>query len=160
MSSNKPVRLFITHAYQEHEEYARVFEYLESRDNFYYVNCSDPDNKPEGGAKEAVQEHLRKQISAAEVVIYPVAMHNQDPGLISFQLTVAQAFKLPILAIKPFGETIQVPLKLLEPASEVVDWNDRVITDTLTRLARGGGSGDTDIIEFDIEGLDIPELPK
>jgi len=160
MSAKKPVRLFITHAYQEHEEYARVFEYLESRDNFYYVNCSNPENKPEGGAKDAVQEHLRQQIRSAEVVVYPVALHAQDPGLITFQLHVAQAFKIPILAIKPFGETVQVPVKLLEPASEVVDWNDRVITDTLKRLAHGGGSGDTDIIEFDIEGLDIPELPK
>ncbi|MGI9290993.1 MAG: hypothetical protein ACR2QG_06920 [Gammaproteobacteria bacterium] len=159
MSMNDPLRIFITHSYQEHEEFTRVFEYLESRDNFFYENCSDPENKPAGGALEAVQEHLRNQIEKAEVVIFPVGMHAQDPNLYNFQLTVAQAFKKPILAIKSFGDTMIIPPEALKATNDIVEWNDRIITDTVRRLARGDAS-ESDIIEFDIEGLDIPEIPK
>lgn len=157
MSAKEPLRLFVTHAYQEHEEYARVFEYLESRDNFYYVNCSDPDNKPQDGGLEAVQEHLRTQIEPAEVVIFPVGVHSQDTELLNFQLTVAQVFKKPIMAIESFGGTQAIPKQAMEAAAEIVAWNDRVITDTAKRLARGGDGGQWDTIDFDVDDLDIPE---
>jgi hypothetical protein len=159
MSAKEPLRIFVTHAYQEHEEYARVYEYLESRDNFYYVNYSDPENKPEGSDQEAVQEHLRKQIEPCEVVLFPVGVHAQDPKLLKFQLQVAQAFKKPILAIKSFGDTMMIPKDALEVADEIVEWNDRLITDTAKRLARGGGA-EWDTIEFNVDDLDIPDLPE
>jgi hypothetical protein len=159
MSAKEPLRIFVTHAYQEHEEYARVYEYLESRDNFYYINCSDPENIPAGGEQEAVQEHIRKQIEPSEVVIFPVGVHAQDPELLKFQLMVAQVFKKPILAIKSFGDTMMIPREALEAADEIVEWNDRLITDTAKRLARGGGE-EWDTIEFNVDDLDIPDLPE
>jgi Thoeris protein ThsB, TIR-like domain len=157
MSAKEPLRLFVMHAYQEHEEYARVFEYLESRANFYYVNFSDPDNKPQDGGLDAVQEHLRNQIEPAEVVLFPVGVHAQDPDLINFQLTVAQVFKKKILAIKSSGGTQAIPKQAMEAATETVEWNDRVITDMAKRLARGGDGAQWDTIDFDVDDLDMPE---
>ena len=159
MSSDNPLRIYVTHAYQEHEEYARVFEYLESRDNFFYVNCSEPDHRP-GEGQDAVEEHLRNQIELSEVVIFPVGMHAQDTELFDFQLRVAQVFKKPILAIKAFGDTVMLPAKAMEMAKQIVEWNDRVITDAVKSLARGSDPGASDIIEFDMTGIDIPEIPK
>ena len=43
MSQANPIRLFITHAWETSDDYLRVFEYLESAQNFFYRNYSTPD---------------------------------------------------------------------------------------------------------------------
>ncbi len=68
MSQANPFRVFVTHAWDNSDDYLRVFEYLESANNFFYKNCSTPDHMP-AGDKEALRESLRKQIAPAEVII-------------------------------------------------------------------------------------------
>jgi hypothetical protein len=154
MSEKDPIRLFVTHAFQEHEEYARIFEYLESRDNFFYNNYSDPEFDPGPGGQEAIQEEVRRQIKQAEVVLFPLGVHAVKPQLIDFELQVAQAFKKPIIAIQAFGGTVNVPKQVLEAADVVVGWDDRIIIDNIRQLARGIDKSQLDVIEFDLEGLD------
>lgn len=150
MSEKNPVKLFVTHVFADHEEYSRVFEYLESRDNFFYVNFSNPDDGPVGDS-EAIQEAIRQQIKPVEVVLFPAAIASANQQLIDFQLKVAQAFDKPIIAIKAYGETHHLSDELLATATEVVEWNDRSITEAATRLARGGSSEPWDVIEFDMD---------
>jgi hypothetical protein len=154
MSEKDPIRLFVTHAFQEHEEYARIFEYLESRDNFFYNNCSDPEFELGPGGQEAIQEEIRRQIKQAEVVLFPLGVHAVKPQLIGFELQVAQAFKKPIIAIQAFGGTVNIPKQALEAADVVVGWDDRIIIDNIRQLARGVDKSQLDVIEFDLEGLD------
>jgi MTH538 TIR-like domain (DUF1863) len=149
MSEKSPLRIFVTHAFQEHEEYLRVFEYLESRDKFFYFNCSNPDPSLATGGEQAVQECLRSQIKSAEAVVFPVGLHAQNPRLIDFELNVAQAYKIPIIAIKSHGGTQSLPRNALLAATETVDWNDRLITDALRRHGRGEDIPKWDVIEFD-----------
>ena len=151
MAAKKPIRLFVTHCFSEHEEYARVFEYLESRDNFYYVNFSDPDFRPAGGNQEALQEALHAQIKNVEILVFPVGVHSVNPQLVDYQLRCAKACKLPILAIKAFGGTLAVSKEALAQADVVVEWNDRVIVDNIRRLARNEDTGQWDVIEFDMD---------
>ena len=160
MSAKEPIRLYITHAFKPNEEYSRVFEYLESRDNFYYLNHSDPEKDVSAFTTEALQEEIRRQISPSEVVIFPAGCYADNPRLMDFILKVCQAFDKPILGIQGHGATINLPKEALEATTETVDWNDRMITDTAKRLARGGGAGELDTVEFDISDLDIPEIPK
>ena len=68
MPQANPIQLFVTHAWDDSIDYLRVFEYLESANNFFYTNCSTPDHMP-AGDKEALRESLRRQIAPAEVVI-------------------------------------------------------------------------------------------
>jgi hypothetical protein len=154
MSEKDPIRLFVTHAFQGHEEYARIFEYLESRDKFFYQNYSDPEFDLGPGGQEAIQEEIRRQIKDAEIVLFPVGVHAVNPKLIDFELQVAQAFKKPILAIQASGGTISVPKQVLEAADAVVGWDDRIIIDHIRQLARGEDTKQMDVIEFDLEGLD------
>jgi hypothetical protein len=154
MSEKDPIRLFVTHAFQEHEEYARLFEYLESRDNFFYNNYSDPEFDLGPGGQEAIEEEIRRQVNQAEIVLFPVGVHAVKPQLIDFELRVAQAFKKPIIAIQGFGETIRIPRQALEAADVIVGWDDRVIIDNIKQLARGIDMHQLDVIEFDLEGLD------
>ena len=65
VTQKNPVRLFVCHVYHQDDDYLRVFEYLESVGNFFYLNTSTPDKRPPGD-KEAVKDDLRKQITAAE----------------------------------------------------------------------------------------------
>jgi len=149
MSELNPIRIFVTHAFQEHEFYTRVFEYLESRANFYYLNCSDLAASPAGGGEDALHEAIRKQIGDAEAVLFPVEIHAQNPRLIDFELTVAQAFKKPVIAIKSHGGTQSIPRDALAAAVEIVDWNDRLITEALRRHGRGENVPKWDVIDFD-----------
>jgi hypothetical protein len=149
MSERNPIRVFVTHAFQEHEEYIRVFEYLESRDKFYYFNCSNLDASLAAGGQEAVQEAIRQQIKTAEAVLFPVGVHAQNPRLIDFELKVAQAFGKPVIAIKSHGGTQSLPRDALLAAIETVDWDNRLITDALRRHGRGENIPKWDVIEFD-----------
>jgi len=149
MSESKPIRIFVTHAFQEHELYARVFEYLESRDKFYYFNCSNLDAPPAAGGQDALHESIRSQIRDAEAVLFPVEIHAQNPRLIDFELMVAQAFKKPIIAIKSHGGTQALPRDALAATVEIVDWNDRLITEALRRHGRGENIPKWDVIDFD-----------
>ena len=151
MSEKDPVRLFVTHNFEEHEEYSRVFEYLESRDNFFYFNFSDPDASPESGGMEGLQETIRQQLKNVEIALFPVGIHMSNPKLIDFELRCAQAFDKPILAIKAFGGTQNIPKAALDMADEIVEWNDRTITEAIGRLARGENKGKWDVIEFDMD---------
>ena len=69
MSQRNPIRVFVTHTWQENDDYIRVFEYLESARNFYYVNLSHPEHPPARTGSEDQREELRRQMGQAEVVI-------------------------------------------------------------------------------------------
>jgi len=149
MSEKDPYKIFVTHAFQEHEEYSRVFEYLEAKDNFFYLNSSDPDGKPEHGGEEGLKEAIRKQIEPAEVVLFPVGVHAQDPKVVEFELSVAKVLKKPIVAIKAHGGTQSLPQKAMEAAVESVEWNNRQMIDAVRHHGRGEDVGKWDVIEFD-----------
>jgi hypothetical protein len=61
VSKTNPIKLFVSHAWEDDEDYFRVFEYLESDANFYYQNYSTPDRRPASGDKEALREDLRSR---------------------------------------------------------------------------------------------------
>ena len=42
MSQANPIRLFVTHIWEDSDDYLRVFEYLESARNFFYRNTARP----------------------------------------------------------------------------------------------------------------------
>jgi hypothetical protein len=48
MSQQNPIRLFVTHAWQDSDDYLRLFEFLESARNFFYKNTGTPEQKPAG----------------------------------------------------------------------------------------------------------------
>ncbi|MCC7330295.1 MAG: hypothetical protein IT484_09120 [Gammaproteobacteria bacterium] len=149
MSENNPIRVFVVHAFAEHPDYMKVFEYLESRPNFYYQNCARPDAR--AGSGESMQDELRRQIEPAEIVILPVTLFAINPVLVTFEVDTAMALKKPVLAIKSFGETIAIKKSLLDKADDIVEWNNRSITEAIKRLARNDASGQWEVIEFKLD---------
>ncbi len=151
MSEDNPFKVYVAHEFRVSTDYARVFEYLESRDNFFYLNQSKPDAVPADASPEVLQEAIREQMKQAEVVIIPAGMLVGASSLAEFQLTCAQAFKLPIVLIQAFGGTVAITKELLDRADEVVDWNERAIIDAIRRAARGEETAKWDVIEFDMD---------
>jgi hypothetical protein len=150
MSQANPVRLFVTHFWQNGDDYLRVFEYLESSRNFFYRNYSTPDKRP-GGDREALREDLRRQISPVEVVIALSSLYEADKDLLTFQLLYAQASHKPVILMKPFGGGREVPKAILDLADEVVEWDERALVDALRRQARHEETTRWDTIDFKLD---------
>lgn len=150
MSEKDPIRVFVTHTFSEHPDYRRVFEYLESSPNFFYVNCSNIESIPESGGKEAVKDELRTQIKMAEVVVVPSVMYTEHRDWIEYQMDAAQAMELPLVALEPFGGVQDMPKEVAERASEKIGWNERFIVDALRRQARQEDTHRWETIEFEV----------
>jgi hypothetical protein len=150
MSQTNPLRLFVTHAWENSDDYLRVFEYLESARNFFYRNYSTPDRRP-GGDKEALREDLRRQIAPVEAVIALSSLHDTHQDLLTFQLLFAQASHKPVVLMKPFGTRKEVPKAILDLANEVVDWDERALVDAIRRQARHEETTRWDTIEFKLD---------
>ena len=150
MSQANPVRLFVTHAWENSDDYLRVFEYLESARTFFYKNYSTPDKRP-GGDKEALREDLRRQIAPVEAVIALSSLHAAQPDLLTFELLYAQANHKPVVLLKPFGGKGEAPKAILDLTDEVVEWDERALVDALRRQARHEETTRFDTIEFKLD---------
>jgi hypothetical protein len=139
------------HLFQENEDYQRVLEYLQSRDNFFFLNSSNPENIPESGGSEAIKDELRIQIQPAEVVIMPISMYDKNSDLITFQIDVAQSFKKPVIGMKSFGETMAISKEMLDVCDDIIDWNDRAIINAIKRWGRNEQTSEWETVEFTLD---------
>jgi len=148
MSQQNPIRVFVTHNWHDSDDYARVFEYLESSKNFYYRNTSTPDVPPAAADTEGVRASLRKQIDASEVVVALVSLYGSSPDLMIFQMNYAQSQKKPVLLMGFFGTRQDIPKLLTDRANEVGEWNERQMVDAIRLLSRGENTQRFDSIDF------------
>jgi hypothetical protein len=149
MASGDPIRIFVAHAWQEHDDYLRLFEYLESARNFVYVNCSKPDWRPAPGASaEAERDELRLQIGRAEAVIVLAAQLVEHRELLQFEISCAKGMHKPVILLPTFGKALPVPLVFKGLWDDEADWDGRAIVDAIKRQARHQESTRWDTIEF------------
>jgi hypothetical protein len=145
-----PIRLFVSHAWAENDDYTRVFEYLEASGKFYYLNTSQPQAKAPID-KESQREDLRRQIAPCEVMVVLPAVYKIAPELVLFQMNFAKAADRPIVAMENFGSTAPLPKPIKDLADEVSAWNERNLIDALRRQARHQESTRWDTIEFKLD---------
>lgn len=150
MSQANPVRLFVTHLWENSDDYLRVFEYLESARNFFYRNYSTPDKRP-GADREVLREDLRRQINPVEAVIALSSLYDADKDLLTFQLLFAQANHKPVILMKPFGTAREAPKAILDLADEIVEWDERALVDAVRRQARHEETTRWDTIDFKLD---------
>ena len=151
MSEDNPIRVYVTHNFQESDDYHRVFEFLESMERFFYLNVSKPDNLPDSGGMDAIKEEIINQIKECEAVIVPALFYAEQEELARFQMDVAEANNKPIIAIRPFGGMAETPKALADRAKEHIEWNDREIVDALKRQARHEDTSRWETIEFTLD---------
>ena len=148
MSESNPIRVFVTHAFKETDDYLRVFEFLESVDRFYYLNVSKPEDLPSEGGPEAVKDELIQQIKAAEVVVVVADAFAADTDLVSYMMDVAEANDIGMIAIKPFGGVAEMAEEVVKRCKEHVEWNDRDMVDAIKHQGRGEETSRWEVIDF------------
>ena len=151
MSEKNPIRVFVTHSFQESDDYFRVFEFLESMELFFYLNCSKPENMPGTGGLDAIKEELIAQIKECEAVIVLATQYMDHEDLTKFQMDVAEANEKPMIGIRPFGGVAESPQELVARVSENIEWNERDMVDALKRQARLEDTSRWETIEFTLD---------
>jgi hypothetical protein len=151
MSHRDPIRVFVTHCFEESDDYVRVFEYLESARNFYYRNCGNLAQPEAARSQDAVREELRRQIGAAEVVIALSSLYSTQQDLLVFELNFAKASDKPVIFLPLFGRE-QPKLKTLDGLiDESIAWDERALVDSVKRQARHEETTRWDTIEFKLD---------
>ena len=148
MSEKNPIRVFVTHTFEESDDYLRTFEFLEGDDRFYYLNVSKPENIPENGGIEAIKEELIQQIKASECVIVLPAIYSEKTGLVTYMMDVAKANKINMITIRPFGGLSETPQAVVDRVKEELDWNPREMVDAIRRQARGEDTARWEVVDF------------
>jgi nucleoside 2-deoxyribosyltransferase len=151
VSEENPIRVFVSHNFQESDDYLRVFEFLESMERFFYLNCSKPENMPGSGGLDAIKEELIAQIKECEAVIILASQYMDNDDLTKFQMDVAEANEKPIIAIRPFGGVAETPPELVDRVKEHLEWNEREMVDALKRQARLEDTSRWETIEFTLD---------
>ncbi|MEM1262073.1 MAG: TIR domain-containing protein [Pseudomonadota bacterium] len=147
MSEKEPIRVFVSHVFSESDDYLRIFEYLESVDNFFYLNISRPEDRP-SGSTEAFKETLLAQIKDSEVVLMLGSVYEQKADWAQYQIEAAKANNIPIVAVNGFGGTIVLHQRLIDQADVVVDWNAREIVDAIRNKGRDQDTNRWEVIDF------------
>lgn len=148
MSEKNPIRVFITHNFDESDDYLRIFEFLESDDRFYYLNVSKPENIPSGGGLEAIKDELIAQIKASEVVIVLPAAYELQTDLVSYMMDVADANNIGMIAVRPFGSVTETPQLVVDRVKAHIEWNAREMVDAIRRVGRNEDAARWEVIDF------------
>lgn len=149
-TSVNPIRLFVTHAWTDNDDYVRVFEYLEASGTFYYLNSSQPQAKRPID-RESQREDLRRQIAPCEVIVVLPSVYAIAQELVTFQMNFAKSAERPIIAMENFASTEPLPNAIKDLADEVSSWNERNLIDALRRHARHQETTRWDTIEFKLD---------
>jgi hypothetical protein len=148
VSEKNPIRVFVTHLFEESDDYLRVFEFLESVERFYYLNVAKPENFPDRGGPDAVKDELIQQIKQSEAVIVVADAFGREPELVSYMMDVAEANDIGMIAVKPFGGLAETDPQVLDRVQEHVEWNDRELVDAIRRQARGEDTARWEVVDF------------
>lgn len=148
VSEKNPIRVFVTHAFMETDDYLRIFEFLESVDRFYYINVSKPENIPSEGGLEAIKDELISQIKESEAVVVVADVYGQKTDLVQYMMDVADANNIGIIAIKPYGGLMETSEEVVARAKEHIEWNEREIVDAIKRQGRGEDTARWEVIDF------------
>ena len=126
-------RLFISHAWQYSDGYARVIRFLNEAGNFTYSNYSVPEDRAfQGMTRPQLQEQLRNQIRPVQCVLIVSGMYVSHSDWIQFEIDVASALGKPIIGIVPWGAE-RTPLAVQNAAREMVAWQSTSIVSAIRR---------------------------
>ncbi len=137
MSQQNPIRVFVTHNWQDSDDYSRVFEYLESAQELLLPQHQHAGRAagrwwtPRACARTCASRSTRRKSWWRWSACIP-----ESPDLIIFQMNYAQSQKKPVVLMRFFGTRQELPKLLLERADETGEWEERGMVDAIRRLAR------------------------
>jgi hypothetical protein len=137
----KTYDLFISHAWKYGDEYTRLERLLKNSKNFYYRNYSAPSDKPlhnldstDVVTKNQIENAIKRKISPVNAVLVISGMYANNRYWMEKEIHTAITMDKPIIAIKPYGNTV-MPNFIRACADEIVNWNTDSIISAIRRHA-------------------------
>ena len=128
-------KLFISHGFEEHDDYGRLTELLDSVTSFGYTLCSVPkDFKYRKMTKENLEETVKRQLKPVNCVLILDSVYLAHPQWVSFQIKQAVFAKKPIIGIRQL-RTKDISSAIGNVADEVVGWNPELLVKTIKDCA-------------------------
>ena len=122
MPALKTYRLFISHAWQYHDDYYRLVDLLSAANNFKWYNYSVPQHDPkDANNKRALREALRNQMRSTNCILIISGMYAAYREWIQYEIDLAVEWDKPIIGIRPRGSQ-RVPTAVSSVAEEMVGW--------------------------------------
>lgn len=116
-------KLFISHAFSEHEDYTRFVSLLDEYNSIVYSCTSVPTSyKYKNMTKAQLGEQLRAQIRAANCFVVLDAVYQESPDTITAELNAAGRMGIPIIAVKKW-KSREISPELAQYAKITTGWN-------------------------------------
>jgi hypothetical protein len=124
---------FISHAWDYHDDYARLEGMLRNAPNFQFRNSSVPktDPIPTPITTQKLSTALAEQIRITNIVLILSGMHAVHSNWIEEEIAIAARYQKPIIGVVPWGQQ-RVPQVVQLAAKEMVRWN----TDSIVAAIR------------------------
>lgn len=137
MPSLKTYDLFISHAWKYGEDYYRLINLLDDVSNFCFRNYSAPEDNPlknrdgtDVTNKTQIENAIRRKINPVNCVLVISGMYYNNREWMQFELDYANEMAKPIIAIKPWGNSI-MPREITNIADTTVNWNTNSIVSAI-----------------------------
>ena len=129
MPQLKTYDVFISHAWNYHEDYFRVVRFLNDALYFTWRNYSVPEHDPvDGNSTRMLKEALKRQMRPANIVLILAGMYATHSGWIDFEIEFSLQINKPMIGIRPWGQQ-RVPKIVSDNVDVMVGWQtDSIIS--------------------------------
>jgi hypothetical protein len=128
-------KLFISHAWDYHDDYTRLVDLLKNANLFQHSNYSVPkDDKFGRLSTDELKEELRQQIRPVNCFLALGGVYMSYSSWIQFELDFAKSLGKPIICIKPWGND-NVSTAVSSVANQVVGWSTDSIVDAIRKYS-------------------------
>jgi hypothetical protein len=137
MPALRQYRIFISHAWDDSNDYWPVVQFLDEAPNFRWENRSVPEHDPV--RRRDPEYELRNQMRPADVFLIIAGMYAAHSEWIDFELSFARRIGWPVIGIVTRASE-HVPVAIQNAATELVGWNGASIVSAVRKHALPTGS--------------------
>ena len=129
MPQLKTYDVFISHAWNYHEDYLRVVQFLDDAQYFNWRNYSVPEHDPvDANSNRMLKEALKRQMRPANIVLILSGMYAAHSGWIDFEIEFSLQITKPMIGIRPWGQQ-RIPKIVSDNVDVMVGWQtDSIIS--------------------------------
>ena len=118
----KTYDVFISHAWDYHDDYRRMVSFLNDAPNFRWRNYSVPMHDPkDANSPRALGEALKRQVRPVNVVLILSGMYAAHSGWIEFEINFSLAINKPMVGVRPWGQQ-RIPKVVSDNVDTMVGW--------------------------------------
>ncbi len=128
--------IFISHAWKYNDQYYKLTDLLKNYSYFKFRNYSVPEHDPiEFDTTSELYKQLDEQIRQSTVVLLIAGKYIKYRKWIKAEIKIAQKYKKPIIAIRPWGADI-LPTEAETQANTIVNWQASSIVTAIRQYAK------------------------